>query len=138
MVLQLVLKHSVIIYSFVFFLFSLTPRLVTVDTLQGSLVDTPVSGLMGLAFPALSATNSVPFWLVLTNDSQLSTPEFSIWLGRDRNQADQSALVSGGAFTLGGTNSSLFSGEVQFTDIALPAGFWQVSLTSKYSVHNKI
>jgi cathepsin D len=105
----------------------------TAELLQGSLVDTPVSGLMGLAFPALSGTNSVPFWLALTNNSQLSSPEFSIWLGRDLNPVNETVLAPGGAFTLGGTNSSLFSGDIQFSDLALTQGvasFWQVALTS--------
>jgi cathepsin D len=92
---------------------------------------------MGLAFPALSATQSVPFWQAITNDSQLSNAEFSIWLGRDPNPTNETVLVPDGFLTLGGTNSSLFSGNIEFTDIVLVAGsasFWQVPLSSKYSV----
>jgi hypothetical protein len=64
----------------------------------------------------------------------LSSPEFSIWLGHDLNPTSDTVLVSDGFLTLGGTNSSLFSGDIEFTDIALPANFWQVPVLSEQHV----
>lgn len=98
------------------------------------LVDAPVSGLMGLAFESLASTEAVPFWQAVTNSSQLSAPEMSIWLARNRNAVNDTALNPGGVFTLGGTNSSLFSGDIEFISIMSPPSFWLLPLSSKYSV----
>lgn len=98
------------------------------------LVQAPVSGLIGLAFQALASTGAVPFWQALINNNLLSSSEMSFWLSRDA-LTDTQALEPGGIFTLGGTNSSLFTGDIEF--INLPSGeptFWLLSLTSKHFV----
>jgi len=111
--------------------FTVSPQtFLTVDAMTSGLVDAPVSGLMGLAFQSLASTQAVPFWLALTNSSQLNNPEMSFWLGRDANPANTTVLVQEGVFTLGGTNSSLYSGDISFSDIALPGSFWLLPLTS--------
>ena len=93
------------------------------------LVDAPVSGLIGLAFEALASTNSTPFWLAVT--SQFSTPEMSFWLARDLSPASATSLAPGGVFTLGGTNSTLFTGDIEYLDLVSPPSFWLLPLTSK-------
>jgi cathepsin D len=107
---------------------------VSVDAMTSGLVDAPVSGLMGLAFPAIASTKSVPFWQALTTSNQLSSPEMSFWLGRDPTATTANVLVQGGVFTLGGTNSTLFSGDISFTNLdnTQPPSFWLIPLTSKY------
>jgi cathepsin D len=110
---------------------------VLVDKESSGLVDPPVSGLMGLAFTSLASTKAIPFWLALINNNQLSSPEMSFVLGRDSNPENQDALVQEGVFTLGGTNSTLFSGDIQYTDIIVEQGtpsFWMLPLSSKCSV----
>ena len=98
------------------------------------LVTEPVSGLMGLAFESLASTQSTPFWQAITNGNQLTSPEMSFWLGRDPNPTSQSSLTSGGVFTLGGTNSTLFSGDIEFLNLVSTPSFWQLTLSSEYSV----
>jgi cathepsin D len=100
------------------------------DTMTTGLVEAPVSGLIGLAFQALASTGAVPFWQALINNNLLSSSEMSFWLARDSSTATQN-LEPGGVFTLGGTNSSLFTGNIEF--ISLPSGeptFWLLPLTS--------
>jgi cathepsin D len=99
------------------------------------LVDAPVSGLMGLAFQPLASTGALPFWQAVTSSNLLSAPEFSFWLARDTTFTSAATLVTGGVFTLGGTNSSLFSGDIEFLDLVVATpSFWLLSLSSKYSV----
>jgi cathepsin D len=102
----------------------------SVDAMSSGLTTAPVSGLMGLAFESLANTGATPFWQALTNDNQLSSPEMSFWLARDPDPTSASTLASGGVFTLGGTNSSLFSGNIEFIDLASTPSFWQLSLSS--------
>ena len=96
------------------------------------LVNAPVSGLMGLAFQSLASTQSTPFWQAITNSNLFSSPEMSFWLGRDLNPATETSLASGGVFTLGGTNSTLFSGNIEFHNLATTPSFWFLSLSSTY------
>ena len=96
------------------------------------LVNAPVSGLMGLAFEALASTQAPPFWQAVTSANLLSSPEMSFWLARDLNPLTQTSLSSGGVFTLGGTNSTLFSGEIEFINLVSIPSFWLLGLSSKF------
>lgn len=105
-----------------------------VDAETSGLVDSPVSGLMGLAFQSLASTQAVPYWLALTNNGQLNSSEMSFMLGRDPNPKNNNVLAREGVFTLGGTNSTLFSGDVQYHNLLEPASFWLINLSSKCPV----
>lgn len=108
----------------------------SVDAMTTGLVDAPVSGLMGLAFQSLASTGAVPFWQALINNNQLSAPEMSFWLSR--HASNTQALQPGGVFTLGGTNSTLYTGDIEF--INMPSGepsFWLLTLSGKYSVRTQ-
>jgi len=102
----------------------------SVDAMTTGLVESPVSGLMGLAFESLASTQSTPFWQAITNNNLLSAPEMSFWLARDSDPTSASSLAPGGVFTLGGTNTSLFSGDIEFLDLASTPSFWLLSLSS--------
>ena len=104
--------------------------------MTSGVVDAPVGGLMGLAFQSLASTEAIPFWQAVTNSNQLTNPEMSFWLARNVNPVSATSLASGGVFTLGGTNSTLFSGDIEFIDLqaSTTLSYWQLSLTSKYSV----
>jgi cathepsin D len=91
-----------------------------------------VSGILGLAFQELAGTKAVPFWQALFNSDQLTSPEFSLYLGRAPSQNTEGD-VDGGVFTLGGTNETLFTGDVEFLDMPLLGRNWALPLTGKFS-----
>lgn len=71
---------------------------------------------MGLAFDGQSAIAQLgldSFWQSLVNSGQLDSPEMSFRLRRSASSSD----VDGGEFTLGGTNPSLYTGDIEFTDL---------------------
>ncbi|KAF8201354.1 aspartic peptidase domain-containing protein [Mycena galopus ATCC 62051] len=92
------------------------------------LITGDVSGLMGLAFEGLANTEATPFWQALATNNKLTSPEMSFQLLRSQSDADE----PGGTFTLGGTNSSLFNGAVEFHDLvdSSTPTFWQLTLSS--------
>ena len=119
--------------------FTVNPQtfLVVTDMSQG-LLDGDTSGIMGLAFQSLASTRAVPFWDALTNAGQFAQPEFSFWLTRFINTQNPSDNEPGGVFTLGGTNSTLFTGDIEFLNLAgtsdaSQATFWLLEMTSKRS-----
>lgn len=105
---------------------------VQVDQVTRGLVDNVLSGIMGLAFDTISSTRSTPFWQALSDGGQLTTKEMSFWLNRLHNDPSATDAEFGGIFTLGGTNSSLFSGDIDFVNMpGTQRTFWLLSMTGE-------
>ncbi|KAF8732410.1 hypothetical protein AX14_004403 [Amanita brunnescens Koide BX004] len=111
---------------------------VAVDNVSQNFLQGTVSGLLGLAFTALAETGATPFWLALMNDGQISSPEMSFFLKRLVDDSNAPEEAPGGTFTIGGTNSSFFSGNIEFTNLVggSPNSFWLLQL-SQMTVQGK-
>jgi cathepsin D len=119
--------------------FSLSQTFLTVDQTTSDLLSGSVSGIMGLAFSSLASTHAVPFWQALLNANQLTSPEMGFWLTRFGDQRSVKEEEPGGVFTLGGTNSTLFTGDIEYLDMPAQDGgqsFWLLNLNSA-SVNGK-
>ncbi|KAJ7929665.1 aspartic peptidase domain-containing protein [Mycena leptocephala] len=92
----------------------------SVQSVARGLLAGSVSGMMGLAFGAISSTKTLPFWQGLISNNQLAAPEMAFWLTR-----------TGGSFTLGGTNSSLYHGDIEFLPLAGPSKptYWLLNVS---------
>ncbi|EPQ57127.1 acid protease [Gloeophyllum trabeum ATCC 11539] len=105
---------------------------VVVDQTSQSLLSGTNAGIMGLGFTPIASSGATPFWEALVNANQLTQPVMSFWLRRllDDSQATQTSELYGGEFTLGGTNTSLYTGEVQFIDFPsnVEPSFWLLSV----------
>ncbi len=116
--------------------FTINPQtLLVVTDMSDGLVDGDTSGIMGLAFQSLASTGAVPFWQALTNAGQFASPEMSFWLTRFLDVSNPTDDEPGGVFTLGGTNSTLFTGDIEFLDLAATssansATFWLLQMSS--------
>ncbi|KAK0462521.1 aspartyl protease [Desarmillaria tabescens] len=99
-----------------------------VDQTTSSLLSGSVSGIMGLAFEQIASTQATPFWQALVNGNKLTSPEMSFWLARHRGETNVQSEESGGVFTLGGTNSTLFTGDIEFLNMPASASFWLLEL----------
>ncbi|KAF9227090.1 acid protease, partial [Gyrodon lividus] len=86
------------------------------DTTTG-LIDDGLSGIMGLGFATISALQTTPFWQTLYNANMLSQPMFGFYLERYIDQSQLINAAPGGTLTLGGTNSSLYTGTIEFIDM---------------------
>ncbi|KAJ6594472.1 aspartic peptidase domain-containing protein [Mycena capillaripes] len=83
-----------------------------------------ISGILGLAFAGTVETTAQPFWKALIANGGASTPQMGFWLSR----TDETA----GAFTFGGVNNSLFSGDIEFLGVAAGStglGFWMLDVS---------
>ncbi|KZV73515.1 acid protease [Peniophora sp. CONT] len=78
------------------------------------LLDTSTFGILGLGFQRNAETGATPLWQALVNAGELSSPEMSFFLTRFLDIATITESDPGGTFTLGGTNSSLFKGDIEF------------------------
>ncbi|KAJ7933949.1 aspartic peptidase A1 [Mycena leptocephala] len=112
--------------------FSLTKQgFLSVEQITNGLLSGSVSGIMGLAFDGISSTHTTPFWEGLVSSGQLDAPEMSFWLTRFHGAKKPQEEEPGGSFILGGTNSSLFQGEIEFIDMTGPSDtFWLLSVSA--------
>ncbi|KAJ8594445.1 acid protease [Rhizopogon salebrosus TDB-379] len=91
------------------------------------LINGGLSGLMGLGFNGTSALQATPFWETLWLNNLLSEPLFSFYLERYIDKPLMDA-APGGVLTLGGTNSSLYQGSIEYTNLTFGTIFWQLDV----------
>ena len=105
-----------------------------VTTIAQNLLPPPVSGIMGLGFQTISSLKAPPFWQALWNANMLAEPLFGFYLQRWITYPSVLNTAPGGTLTLGGTNSSFYTGEIEY--INMPSGFtpsyWLQQITSKH------
>ncbi|KAJ7700486.1 acid protease [Mycena rosella] len=87
-----------------------------VTTLSSSFKDDPVDGILGLAFPAISNLNQNPFFVTANDAGSVDANQFGFYLAS-----------SGSELYLGGTNSDLYSGDIEFNSVDSSGGFWQAT-----------
>lgn len=105
-----------------------------VDQTSQSLLSGTNAGIMGLAFEALANTQATPFWQALANGGQFTTPEMSFWMNRLLGTTNESTEKYGGVFTLGGTNSSLYTGDIEYLNLATSGTqkYWLLQVSRKF------
>ena len=82
----------------------------------------PSDSLLGMGFSTIAQSGFPTFFENLIAQNQVTTPEFSFYLGRSQsNTQSQSEL------TLGGRDSSKFTGTFTQVPVTEP-GYWQVAL----------
>ncbi|KAG8833197.1 hypothetical protein FRC17_011145 [Serendipita sp. 399] len=94
-----------------------------------------VEGLLGLAFGTLARAGGTPWWLRIANGDAserggtLDTRMMSFWFSRYVNAPDMGMNDhAGGQFTLGGTNSSLYTGDINYISIMKPVKWWLIPI----------
>jgi len=100
---------------------------VSTNTIEGQL-----AGIMGLAFQGIAGSTALPFWQALINNNELTNPEFSFYITRFVNDASAQEEEPGGILTLGGTNSTLYQGDIDFQSFTSPisgGSFWLQTVT---------
>jgi cathepsin D len=117
------------------FRFSNEPTVAVTNSSEG-LLSVSDSGFLGLGFQTLAITRAVPFWQALLNANQLAEPLFSMWLARFVDVSTATELEPGGILTLGGTNSSLYQGSIEYIDMpsTVTPSYWMLDLTSLFSL----
>ncbi|KAF7351940.1 Acid protease [Mycena venus] len=91
----------------------------------------PISGLLGLGFAQIAQTTKTPFWQAVISGNEATSPEFGFWLARGSGLVQQDQSVPGGVFTFGGTNTSFYSGDIEFHDLTGDnTGFWSLNVSS--------
>ncbi|KIK56047.1 hypothetical protein GYMLUDRAFT_124070, partial [Collybiopsis luxurians FD-317 M1] len=85
-----------------------------VTTLASNFEDDPSNGILGLAFPAISNLYADPFFVTANKQGTVECNDFGFYLASTRSE-----------LYLGGTDSTRYSGELEYHDIKLSIEHWQ-------------
>ncbi|XP_072419849.1 gastricsin-like [Chiloscyllium punctatum] len=78
-------------------------------------------GILGLSYPALSAGGATPVFDGMMQNNLVSSPVFSVYLGRQPNSQ------YGGEVTFGGIDNSLYTGEIVWVPV-LQELYWLIPM----------
>ncbi|KAG2354963.1 hypothetical protein BDR07DRAFT_1474222 [Suillus spraguei] len=98
--------------------FEMSQELLAVTNVTPDLIDDGLSGIMGLGFASISTLQTTPFWEALYNANDLLNP------------SNQVGATPGGMLTLGGTNSSLYNGSIEYLNLTGPPSYWLLTVSS--------
>jgi len=103
-----------------------------VSEVSQGLLTPPASGLMGLAWQQIASSQATPFWEALaTANGALTEPLMSFQLTRYGNSSHAQQLEPGGTFNIGTTNTSLYTGDIDYQDIPNgQVGYWLQQLSA--------
>ncbi|KAG6845013.1 hypothetical protein H0H87_001534 [Tephrocybe sp. NHM501043] len=100
------------------------------DTVSDGLLSSPVSGLLGLAFKTIASSGAVPFWQALVEGGAWDEPLMAFHLTRYLNDSTSETLEFGGSLSFGFVNESLYTGEIEYLDLATTESYWILPLTT--------
>lgn len=95
-------------------------RFAVADQVSSGLVSGNMEGIMGMGFQKLAASGEPPLWVAANVDT------FSFYLER-ASLTSNNQEQAGGIFTLGGTNSSLYQGNISYNTL-IEELYWMVRL----------
>ncbi|XP_028432195.1 pepsin A [Perca flavescens] len=81
----------------------------------------PWDGILGLAFPGLSNEGGTPIFNNMWNQGKIPQNMFSMYLSRS---------IEGSMLILGGTDSSYYTGSIQWIPLYQATNFWSIQIQS--------
>ncbi|KIJ65164.1 hypothetical protein HYDPIDRAFT_131498 [Hydnomerulius pinastri MD-312] len=101
-----------------------------VNQVSSGLLNSPVSGLLGLAWQSIAASGHTPFWQTLASSGAWTEPVMAFQLTRFINATNAQPTEPGGTFTMGFTNSSLYTGNIDYQNVPSTPTYWILPMTS--------
>jgi pepsin A len=84
-----------------------------------------MEGILGLGFPQLSATKSMPLLFNMWKNKLLEQPVFSVYM----TKTNSATGTNGGVITLGGVDKKYFEGDISYHPVTRE-GYWQMKMDS--------
>jgi cathepsin D len=101
-----------------------------VDEVSANMLTSPVSGLLGLGWQSLASSGQMPLWQTLASGNAWSSALFAVQFTRYTNDSTAQQLEPGGVLNMGYTNSSLYTGSIDYIDVPGTPSYWYIPLTS--------
>ncbi|KAG0694220.1 aspartic peptidase domain-containing protein [Suillus ampliporus] len=101
-----------------------------VTQVSSGLLNSPVSGLLGLGWQTIASSGATPFWQTLASSGTWTNPLMAFQLTRFINGSNVSPTEPGGSFTMGYVNSSLYTGNIDYQSLATTPSYWILPMQS--------
>ncbi|KAG0692345.1 acid protease [Suillus ampliporus] len=101
-----------------------------VNALSSDFNQNPVSGIMGLAWAPLAATEQTPFWQTLASGGSWDSALFGVQLTRYGNASSATQNEPGGVINMGYTNSSLYTGSIEYYGLVGTPLYWEINMNT--------
>ncbi|GAA5923054.1 pepsin-like aspartic protease [Sporobolomyces koalae] len=93
-----------------------------------NIVDGELSGILGLGFKTIASSGATPLVQALAQDGKLPEEVFGFEFQTHVFTTASSTTAPGGTLTIGGVDTSAYSGSINWIDIVQPAGYWSIPL----------
>ncbi len=113
---------------------------VGVTDVTSGLIQGALAGIMGLGFQGIASSTALPFWQAVVNNNLLTNPEFSFFITRFVDDPSAQDVEPGGVLTLGGTNTTLYQGDIDFRSFTSPirgGSFWLQTVSGASHTHSR-
>ncbi|KAJ4479071.1 acid protease [Lentinula aciculospora] len=87
-----------------------------VTNMSNSVAQTPFDGILGMGYSTLSNLGAPTFFETAVKQGVIPSPQFSFFLS-----------TNGSELYIGGTNSKLYTGNIEFHDVNTSPGYWKIS-----------
>ncbi|KAK4701712.1 hypothetical protein P7C70_g4515, partial [Phenoliferia sp. Uapishka_3] len=108
--------------------FNISQQTFAACTTLDQVVTDKISGLLGLGWTGIASSGATPFIEALSNAGDLPSQEFGFAFTTYPATTSATKVQSGGTFTIGGTDTSYYSGSINWVDILTPTGYWAIPL----------
>ncbi|TRM65376.1 aspartic peptidase domain-containing protein [Schizophyllum amplum] len=108
------------------------------DQVSDGLLTSPVSGLLGLAFQSIASSKATPFWEALASGGAWDESVMAFQLTRFSNDSQVQSLEYGGSVSMGFTNDTLYTGDIEYTDVVGSQSYWLVEMTGLTAQGNSV
>ncbi|BGP12405.1 hypothetical protein JCM10213_001990 [Rhodosporidiobolus nylandii] len=93
-----------------------------------NIVDGTISGILGLGWQGIASSRAVPLVESLANNGSLPEQVFGFAFETHTFTTASPTTAPGGTLTIGGVDTSAYSGSINWVDIVQPAGYWAIPL----------
>ncbi|PPQ79697.1 hypothetical protein CVT25_003271 [Psilocybe cyanescens] len=110
--------------------FAVTNQIFAVcNQVSSGLLSNPVSGLLGLAFQTIASSKAEPLWQTLVSSGAWDSQLMAFQLTRYLNDSSTQTEEPGGSFSMGFTNTSLYTGDIDYVDMPVQGSYWILPMT---------
>ncbi|GAA5899474.1 pepsin-like aspartic protease [Sporobolomyces salmoneus] len=93
-----------------------------------NIVDGELSGILGLGFQTIASSGATPLVQALAQEGKLPEEVFGFAFETHVFTTASSPTAPGGTLTIGGVDTSAYSGSINWIEIVQPAGYWSIPL----------
>ncbi|KAG0661883.1 hypothetical protein C6P46_003774 [Rhodotorula mucilaginosa] len=95
---------------------------------MNNIVDGTISGILGLGWQNIAASQAMPLVQSLYENNTLPEPVFAFAFETHTFYTNSAPTAPGGTLTIGGLDTSQYTGSINWVSLVQPAGYWAIPL----------